>query len=403
MYLQDGYKLIRADQLTAALAAANARTINFRALRAYLGCFELIAIREAAERSTTKLRKTPLRRFLASELAALIDPEEHVSVSRELSQLKRAGLLTFSEAAIIVSDAPIQGAELHSLIGGRGTRRLIPVPRRVLRFLASCSKPALVKTVIAYLLRGLTLDKTGEIKSTGTAKVSWICKLCQISERAARSARAELIRTGWITKDTGSFQRKLNRDGAYFVINTAWKRVFKPFAPPRAEKCTEFAPPLKRLETPSDSKNQKLTERDKSGFCGKERGGKPDLRYIQPEDIRKPSRLRELYFQATQAGWLQPSEANFLNFAAAAVRANRAAGDSVRIFIGIIRRGLWHHISASDEERGTAVLRSVREREQRKPCYHLGVSKVSQSQVDPQNHKGLSSVVELLQRGGWVA
>ena len=259
MYLQDGYKLIRADQLTAALAAANARTINFRALRAYLGCFELIAIREAAERSTTKLRKTPLRRFLASELAALIDPEEHVSVSRELSQLKRAGLLTFSEAAIIVSDAPIQGAELHSLIGGRGTRRLIPVPRRVLRFLASCSKPALVKTVIAYLLRGLTLDKTGEIKSTGTAKVSWICKLCQISERAARSARAELIRTGWITKDTGSFQRKLNRDGAYFVINTASSSHLHPLEPKNAPNLHPLLKDLKLLRTLKTRNSRNVT------------------------------------------------------------------------------------------------------------------------------------------------
>ncbi len=410
MYLQDGYKLIRAEQLIAALAALNTGTISFRSLRAYLGCFELLAIREAAERSTTKLRKTPLRRFLTSELGALLEAEADVSVSRELSQLKRAELLSFSEAAITVSDAPTHEAELQALLGGRGARRLIPVPRRVLRFLAACSKPALVKTIIAYLLRGLSLDKDGRIKSTGTAKVSWICKLCQISERAARSARAELIRLGWITKDTSSFQRKLNRDGAYFVINTAWNRVFKQFAPPKAEKGPEFAPPLKRLETPSDSKNQKLGEPDGSGFCGKERGGKapflarsivtehfsdahlpqansasqnfrastrtqrqrpsekmqgprmPDIRNIQPEDLRRVSTLKTLYHQAISAQWLQDSEASFRNFVAAAVRGTRVQGDAVRVFVGIVRRQLWHHISHEQEERARVVIRNFQEK-----------------------------------------
>ena len=142
VYHQDGYKLIRAEQLVAALAALNTGAITFRALRTYLGCFELLAIREAAERSTTKLRKKPLR------------PEADVSVSRELSQLKRAELLSFSEAAITVSDSPTHGAELYSLLGGRGAQRLIPVPRRVLRFLAGCSKPALVKTIIANKQKG---------------------------------------------------------------------------------------------------------------------------------------------------------------------------------------------------------------------------------------------------------
>ena len=387
MYLQDGYKLIKAEQLIAALAALNTGTITFRAFRAYLGCFELLAIREAAERSKTRLRKQPLRRFLTSELARLIDPTEQTSVCRELSRLNREGLLSFSEGAITVPDSPAHGAELHFLLGGRGTRRLIPVPRRVLRFLASCSKPALVKTIIAYLLRGLSLDKSGKIKSTGTAKVSWICKLCKISERAARSARAELIRLGWITKDTGSFQRKLNRDGAYFVINTAWNCVSKQFAPPRAEKCTKFAPPLKRPETLSDSKNQKLPETERSGFCGKERGRKPDLRNIQPEDIRKPSRLRELYEQATHAGWLGRSEANFLNFAGAAVRANRSGGNAVRIFVGIVRKGLWHHISASDEERGRAVLRLQSPR-----CMPIGGMGQKNTEREPKDANGHTRV-----------
>ena len=350
---QDGYRLVRANQLLAALAAFDAGDITFRALRVYLASFELLAIREAAERSRVGVGKR-CARFRRSELAAQIGLGPEVSVTRELALLKSAGLLSFTESAVSVAESPSHGLHLHSLLGGRGATRLVPVPRRMLRFLAACSKPALVKTVIAYLLRGLSLDQSGELRGKGTAKISWICSLCRISERAARGARVELIRLGWITKDTGSLQRKLNRDGAYFVIDLAWRRAAKSFAPLQRPRCAPFAPLPKRPETPSELKDQKLTATAETGFCRK--GSKPDLKNVRPEDIRKPSRLRELFEEATSAGLLERTEAGLLKFAAAAVRANRVSGDAVRVFMGIVRKGLWHHISASDEDRARAVL-----------------------------------------------
>jgi hypothetical protein len=261
--------------------------------------------------------------------------------------------LTFSETAIAFSDGSFPDGDWVSLLGGRGARRLVPIPRQVLRFLSTSTKPALVKTVLAYLLRGLSLGADGTMRGKGTAKISWICALCRISERAARSARAELIRMGWISKDTGSVQRKLNRDGAYFVINTAWRRAVTSFAPLRSEFRRPIAPPTEKQETPSDFKNRKLADAVDAGSCGKK---SPNLRNIRAEDIRKPSRLRELFEQAVLAGWMERGEAAWLNFAAAAVRANRVSGDCVRIFVGIVRKGLWHHISASDEDRARAVL-----------------------------------------------
>jgi hypothetical protein len=225
--------------------------------------------------------------------------------------------------------------------------------------------------VIEYLLRGLSLERSGKMRSTGTVKISWICALCRISERAARAARAELIRLGWITKDTGSFQRKLNRDGAYFVIDPAWRRVFKRFAPLGAQKCTPSAPPKERLETPYGSKNQKAAQpqrpasQTEAGVCkanDEKRLEMPSLRRIQPDDLRRLSRLRVLYAQATAAKWLSHSEANLRNFVAAAARATRVEGDAVRIFVGIVRRGLWHHLTNDDESRANNSIRRERER-----------------------------------------
>jgi hypothetical protein len=366
--LQDGYKLIRADQLLAAFSAFDQQQITFRAFRAYFACHELVARREAAERTSLIKSRTPQRRFRREELHELVERGEGRPITRELKALKASGLLTFTESAIELAVSASLSVELLGLVGTRGTRRLIPVPRQVLKFLATCSRPALAKTIVAYLLRGLALDRSGQLRHKGTVKISWICELCRISERAARAARAELIRLGWITKDTGSVQRKLNRDGAYFVINTAWRRVLKQSAPLGAQKSPQIAPPRERQETPSDLKNQKPASRPGSGVLGTER--KPDLRNIEQDDIKRLTRLRELYRQATEAGWIERGEAAFLNFTAAAVRATRSSGDSVRIFVSIVRGKLWHFITQEQEERAAEILRRDRERTARGSVIH---------------------------------
>ena len=166
MHSQDGYKLISARQLLGALEAFNNRAITFRAFRALIGCFELLAIREAAERSSPAKRQQRQRRFLRSELALLIGAKEGTTVSRELSSLRAASLLTFTAAAIEPMPCG-QNADTLSLFGSRGGTRLIPVPRQVLKFLAHCTRPAVAKTAVAYLLRGLSLERSGRIRSAG--------------------------------------------------------------------------------------------------------------------------------------------------------------------------------------------------------------------------------------------
>jgi hypothetical protein len=174
-----------------------------------------------------------------------------------------------------------------------------------------------------------------------------------------------LIRLGWISKDTGSFQRKLNRDGAYFVIDPGWRRAGKQFAPPAPEKCARSAPPIEKPETPNGSKNQKPAAPVGAGVCTANREElqrRPSLQDIKLADLRRLSRLRVLYAEATAEKWLPDSEANLRNFIAAAARATRVKGDSVRVFVGIVRKGLWHHLSGEDEDRATRVLGREREK-----------------------------------------
>src|SRR5262249_30501739 len=204
----------------------------------------------------------------------------------------------------------------------------------------------------------------------------------------ARYARAELVRLGWIGRDEGSHQRKLNRDGAYFQIDLAWRlppragegsRASRSerrgdaahatgmprtaFAPRATESVRRFAPPRERLETPNGSKDQKTRGADPAGVSSKESGaGRPTLRDIRREDLGSCARMEELYWQAVRKGSRRHSENTALNWLAAAVRANSVrGGDSVRVFVGIVRRGLWSHITQAQEERARVALARFRE------------------------------------------
>jgi hypothetical protein len=88
----------------------------------------------------------------------------------------------------------------------------------------------------------------------------------------------------------------------------------------------------------------------------------PDLKNIVPEDLKKLPRLESLYRQAIRAKWLADSEASFRNFVSAALRATRAGGRVGAIFAGIVKRGLWHHVTQEQERHAMAILRRHRER-----------------------------------------
>ena len=397
--MQSGYKTITPVQLANALSALASGNINHHALRIYFACFALVAIREAAGRSRCKRHQKPreLARYRLRELERLTGLSPR-AIKRALCNLTESALVEYQEGEIAITTDPLPGSSdlLLELSGGRSPKRPIPVPRSMLRFLAHNRKSALTLTAIAYLVRGLSLSRTGKISAKGTVKASWIAETFGLSERAVRYARTELVRLGWIERDTGSYQRKLNRDGAYFSINLDWAfaqkastsiraaissvdNLAKPFvnsdkggsefAPLPLEKCMVFAPPYKDRKTSIEVENQKTqsAEAPRSGFYLKGAGESPpakddlpaaSLTNIRPEDFHRLSRLEALYFQAIERGWVKPCEASALNFIGAAVRAREVGRDSPRVFVSLVRRELWHHITQAQEDRArTALMR----------------------------------------------
>ena len=135
------------------------------------------------------------------------------------------------------------------------------------------------------------------------------------------------------------------------------------FAPLPPKKCFDFAPPYKYRKTPKGSKNQKtqVPTSNQSGVFTKWEGGEGvSIHNVKREDLESFARTEKLFFQATAKRLIEPTEVGAVNFLAAACKAKRVSGDAPRIFMGIVRRKLWHHITQADEDRAVAALRRYR-------------------------------------------
>jgi len=397
MQPKSGYKIIIPIQICNALSLLEDKKLSIKALQIYFACFSLVAIREAASRSKTQKHKRGgvVPSYRLKELAKATSLPLRV-IKKELSNLKAHSLLHFSESEITITKEILPGSEdlLLCLSGKRSPKRPIPVPRSILRFISRSKKISLTKTLLAYILRGLTISRINEITGQGSVKCSWISEVLALSLRAVKSARKELIELGIITPDTGSNQWKLNKTGAYFTVNLSWvekkqapqvinsalatgslsvpslaspvdnlNTEVSEFAPPMAQKCILFAPPYKDKKTPYGSKYQKAFGRAQipTGFCTtKKDPEKPKIYDVKREDLGNFSRVEELYFQAIRRGLIEPTEAGAINFLAAAVRAKSVLGDAPRIFMGLVRGRLWKNITQADEDRALTALKRYR-------------------------------------------
>ena len=137
----------------------------------------------------------------------------------------------------------------------------------------------------------------------------------------------------------------------------------QPFAPLPAQNCQPFAPPIEDKETSYRRiKNQETHSAEAAGVCTRrENPTPPRLERILPEDLGRMSRLEQLFIQAAQRGWFVPSEANALNFLAAAARATLVGYDPPRLFAGLVRRGLWSHITQAQEDLARTSLMRYRQ------------------------------------------
>lgn len=357
-----GYVLIPARALIASWWAYKRGFIVFRDLRVWFATFEAVARRCGAS-------KGRVPRYTVTEIHSLVGGVGGEHVRNSLRRLERAGLIAWSERAIRhggheglrVGDA----AELDEAIDAvTNNRRRVPVPRRVLRFLALTGRPVTVATVLGHLFRCVYF-RNGKFAPKGLCKASWIADVFEVDERNAKRAREELVKAGLLIREATP-QMVMNRWGVSVRLNLEWggarPTVRSESPPPAAQSTTETPPPRRTGNSLARSEYQKPGGPAPDGVRIRTKRG-PSLRHVEPSDLHSPKQLLVLAQSWAVSRKRRLSEHDVIRVLATAQHAVRVGRKNpCGLFATILRRELWEYLSNQDEDAGRLCLREWRSR-----------------------------------------
>lgn len=353
-----GFCLIRGTALLRAWAAYRGGEIDLMYLRVWFACWEALARR-------CGLPKGRVPRYRIEELQSLVGGTAR-RVGQAVRVLDRVGLVSWSPSSIVFPEegdfaAGNDFSETFDLASNH--QRLVPVPRRIIRLLARGERKVAIATILGHLLRCLYY-KRGLCLPEGTCKASWVAEVFGVDARNVKAARKCLVAMEWLLP-VATNQIHLNRYGARVRVNLEWASGNEISCPskrsPLAPKTPTGSPPL--------YKDKKLSTRNKipetrgggpAGVFQKGKGEGPQLRNVRTEDLHSATNLSRLFNQAVEERLIKGSEMDQLNFFAAAEHA-RTVGtkNPCGLFVTLVRRGLWHYITLSDEDAARQKLRAV--------------------------------------------
>lgn len=357
-----GVRRMSVEQLAMAWWSHHQGHITSRQLRLYWALHEM----EERRRICSGRSRTP--HYAVAEARALLGHRHSErALKRDLARLDALGLARFEErfirfaagmAATRMDHAPSFQAFIESL---PNRRRVVPVPRRMMRALAAGVPAALASTIVALLIRGSFWHRAEHrLRLDGRVKASWITSRFGISLRAVKSARKSLEQMGWITI-LPSNQWELNRFGLHYLINGDWKDGAGPAsqsAPPPREKVACSAPPCTKqvASTRRDTKNRSLTSVD-SQHVSEPGESAPKLHDLKPGDLASFPRVLSLYEQAVAKGLAHAGEGGKLDFIALVERATTHGREAIRLFSWLLHRKRFNWISDADEDRARSWMR----------------------------------------------
>lgn len=352
---------------------------TFLDVRVYWALHE-IAERRAAAGRAARLKPTlgnPHhfdRETIIAEARRLVRTETAPRVRAAMRRLQELGIVNldrggieFLEGDALVSASVIEDSEqMAEAIHHRDDVRYrsLPIPRRVLRFLAACGRPSVTACMLGHTIRCLWWVD-GRCVGVGSCSVAFITELFGIHERNVKRARSWLKNAGWL-RDVSAPAAHVNAFGARVEINLDWSAGFPTGVaeitktPPRnTPHDTKTPPPVHKHKLLSGSENPSPPATQRTGAC-KQAGQKPppDWRHIEAHDLRDPIRLDALFAQAARQKLIRRTLSDRLRFFAAAEHAIRVGRrNPCGLFAVIVRRGLWAYISQADEDRAAAQLR----------------------------------------------
>lgn len=375
---EGGFQFIGAHELLGVYFAFTASLVRWYDLRVWFACQEAVARRCGA-------RKGIPMRYSAAEIHALVGGAGGEHVRAAIRRLEAAGLLCWSESAITFgnSSEEIRSEDLSGLwmmVEDLGQpNRKVPVPRRTIRFIAAAARKVLTATMLGHLLR-CCYFRRGGYASEGSCSAAWVARVFGLDERNVKIARKNLVAVGWLMPLTADAWHR-QRYGARWAVNPAWSQsersrqsavpsdggapIVSPERSPRNEiSAGQRSPLLSLKENSSGSKNQKpaLPAVRPAGSCRRKEVSRkaPTLKHVVVEDLRDTARTLRLFEAAVGQGFVSRSEADLLKVVAAAERALRvASANTCGLFVTLVRRKLWHHITLDEEDAARRRLKEV--------------------------------------------
>lgn len=352
-----GFVFIPASMLIAAWWLYKRRLIELKDLRLWLAAHELTA-------SRCSLKEGRVPDYRMEEFARLIGSGCRPVAS--VARLERVGLITWSRSRVSfatrLSDIQAQDHDLltASVQAVQNHKRRVPVPRRILRHLARTTRPASIATVFGHLLRCMYY-RDGGCSPVGLCKAAWIAEHFGMHVRNIKHARRELEAAGMLLRQETP-QWLLNRWGLRVEINLAWEPpgfVKRRKSPPRERVIrTQSPPPESNRELSSKEETKNAAPPLRSGFFETKKGTGVDWRNVHAQNLSDDQALLTLYEQATSQAILPRCESTRLQFFAAAEHARRCGqSNPPGLFVAVVRRRLWHHITQAEEDAARNRLR----------------------------------------------
>jgi hypothetical protein len=375
-----GYRPVSTRQVCLLWSAYRSKLLpTFLDVRVYWALLE-IAERRAAAGRAAKLKPTLSnshqfdQETIIAEARRLVRTETAPRVRAAIRRMKELGIVRFDSRGIELPEGDAllsasltaiserMASAIHDRLDVRC--RSLPIPRRVLRFLAGCGRPSVTACMLGHMIRCLWWVD-GRCVGVGSCSVAFITELFGIHERNVKRARSWLKDAGWLC-DVPAPASHVNAFGARIDINLEWSPGFPAGVaeitkspPPCAPRITKTPPPVHKHELLSGSENPSPPATRRVGVCTQgSRQFPPDLRHIEVHDLRDPARLNGLFVQAVRRKLVRGSLSDRLRFFAAAEHALRVGRQNpCGLFAAILRRGLWAYISQADEDRAAVKLK----------------------------------------------
>jgi hypothetical protein len=212
---EGGFVFLSVAQLCAVWCAYSHGLLHWLDVRVWCAAHELVARRCQCRPGTTPY-------YTHAELVPLMGG--HRGLAAALQRLTTIGFVTWRSEAIGFGmphvSATVQ-ADIDAMLARMPRRRCdLPVPRRVLRFIAGGCRRSLWATLFGHLLTCLTYGQ-GQCRSGGYCTAAWIATTFGISLRSVKAARRHLLAIDVLqTVSTSCLVR--NRHGAKMLVNLQW-------------------------------------------------------------------------------------------------------------------------------------------------------------------------------------